>query len=163
MHLRILQLLSQGVPLKFVSLNLLRPLSMTKTGSKFFVVMTDRYSKLTRATPRRIKNIDRRGAHLCRKVGPAIRHPRPATNVQRPQFLKNFSMPPALHLVQYYWRTPPTTRERMVKSNGIMKLFSVILVITIVKIRTTRIHLFSHCHTLTALNCTWGRKRPRYV
>lgn len=50
-HQRILQLYPRDEPSKFFAMHNLGPLSKTNTGSKVFVMMMDRYSKLTRAIP----------------------------------------------------------------------------------------------------------------
>ena len=50
-HQKLLKLFPASGPLEFVAMDLLGPLPKTKRGNTFVLVITDRYSKLTRAIP----------------------------------------------------------------------------------------------------------------
>ena len=52
-HQRLLKLFPATGPLEFVAMDLLGPLSKTKNGNRFILVITDRFSKFTRSIPLR--------------------------------------------------------------------------------------------------------------
>jgi hypothetical protein len=48
-----MQLLTAHEPLEFVAIDILGPLTKTAHGNRFLLVISDRFSKLTRTTPMR--------------------------------------------------------------------------------------------------------------